>query len=182
MADELVDICDESNNLSGIQKMKSEAHRLGLWHRAAHLWLYNQAGDILLQLRAKEKLFFPELWDISVAGHVTAGEDPIVSGLRETQEEIGLQLKEEELEFFSVRPGKSVFGEIINNEFYYIYLVKFAGTAENLELQTSEVESVKFFPLNKLESELKLKAEFFVPHGDYWLDMIQAVKSRIENF
>ena len=26
MADELIDICDEANNLTGVQKMKSEAH------------------------------------------------------------------------------------------------------------------------------------------------------------
>ena len=55
MADELIDICDENNNLIDIQKMKSEAHKDGLWHRASHIWIYNSNGEILLQLRAKEK-------------------------------------------------------------------------------------------------------------------------------
>ena len=58
MADELIDIYDENNKPLGIQKMKSEAHRDGLWHRASHVWIYNSKGEILLQLRAKNK----ELW------------------------------------------------------------------------------------------------------------------------
>ena len=82
MADELIDICDESNNLTKIQKMKSYAHKAGLWHRTAHIWIYNSKGNILLQLRAKEKLLYPDMWDISAAGHVSAGEDPTTSGLR----------------------------------------------------------------------------------------------------
>ncbi len=58
MVDELIDICDENNNLLKIQKMKSEAHRDGLWHRTSHVWIYNSNGEILLQLRAKTKTFF----------------------------------------------------------------------------------------------------------------------------
>jgi len=37
LADELIDIYDEDNKPTGVQKMKSEAHRQGLWHRAAHI-------------------------------------------------------------------------------------------------------------------------------------------------
>ena len=91
MADELIDICDKNNNHINIQKMKSEAHKDGLWHRASHIWIYNSNGEILLQLRAKEKELYPDMWDISAAGHVSAGEEPIVSGLREVKEELGLK-------------------------------------------------------------------------------------------
>ena len=82
MGDELIDICDEANHLTGVQKMKSEAHKDGLWHRAVHIWLYNSKGEILLQWRAKNKLLYPEMWDISAAGHVSASENPITSGLQ----------------------------------------------------------------------------------------------------
>ena len=93
MADELIDICDENNNLINVQKTKSEAHKNGLWHRASHIWIYNSNGEILLQLRAKEKPLYPDMWDISAAGHISAGEDPITSGLREVKEEIGLEIE-----------------------------------------------------------------------------------------
>jgi isopentenyldiphosphate isomerase len=70
MTDELIDIYDENNFSLGIKKMKSEAHRDWLWHRAVQICIYNSNYEILIQLRSKYKKIFPNLWDISVAGHV----------------------------------------------------------------------------------------------------------------
>ena len=53
MTDELIEICDENNNRLGPQKMKSEAHREGLWHRTSHIWIYNSAKEILCQKSKK---------------------------------------------------------------------------------------------------------------------------------
>lgn len=86
MADELIEIYNGNNEPLGIEKMKSEAHRNGLWHRASHIWIYNSAGEILLQLRAENKELYPNMWDISAAGHISAGEEPIISALREMEE------------------------------------------------------------------------------------------------
>ena len=78
--------------------MKSEAHTDGLWHRAAHIWIYNSKGEILLQLRAKDKQFWPDRWEISAAGHVGAGEKPEDAAVRELSEELGISAKAEDLE------------------------------------------------------------------------------------
>lgn len=39
MSDEVIDICDENNVIAG-KELKSIAHEKGLWHRAAHIWIY----------------------------------------------------------------------------------------------------------------------------------------------
>jgi len=179
MADELIDICDENNNLLGIQKMKNEAHRNGLWHRASHIWIYNSKGEILLQLRAKEKSLYPDMWDISAAGHINAGEDPVTSGLREVEEEIGLKLKKEDLDFFIIRKNKDIFRDIKNNEFYYVYFFKFDGDINKLKLQQEEVRRIQFFPINKIEEELKINPDRYVPHGDYWFEVLNEVKKKL---
>ena len=181
MADEFIDICDASNNLTGIQKMKSEAHRDGLWHRNSHIWIYNSKGEILLQLRAKEKLLFPDVWDISVAGHVGFGEGPVVSGLREMTEEVGLKIKQEDLHFFEIRKTQTVYKDIKNNEFYYVYLFKFDGDIGSLKLQNEEVQEVRFFSAEEIEEGLKINPEKFAPHGDYWFKIINEVKLLIAN-
>lgn len=93
MADELIDIVDENDVPTGIQKMKSLAHADGSWHRVAHIWIYNSKGEVLLQLRAPNKLLYPNKWDVSVAGHIGAGEDIIAGAQREIQEEIGVKIK-----------------------------------------------------------------------------------------
>ena len=178
MVDELIDICDENNNFLGIQKMKSEAHRTGLWHRASHIWIYNSNGEILLQLRAKEKLLYPDRWDISVAGHIGAGEDPITAGLREIEEEIGLKLTEEDLDFFMIRNHEAVFRDIKNNEFNYVYFFKFDGDVSQLKLQDEEVQKVQFLSIEKIEEELRTNPDKYVPHGDYWFKVLNEIKKR----
>ena len=176
MVDELIDICDENNNLLKIQKMKSEAHRDGLWHRTSHVWIYNSNGEILLQLRAKQK---PFLWDISAAGHISAGENPITSGLREVEEEIGLKLRKEDLGFWMIRKHKTIFRKIKNNEFYYVYFFKFDGDINQLKLQKKEVQKIQFFPIDKIEKELKISPDRYGPYGDYWFEVLYEIRKKL---
>jgi len=82
MADELIDIYDENDKTLNLKKMKSEAHKNGLWHRAASVCIYNSHGEFLLQLRAKDKDLFPNMWDVSAAWHISAGEDPTIAAIR----------------------------------------------------------------------------------------------------
>lgn len=83
-----IDIFDESMHYLG--KMdKTQAHQEGHWHKSVHLWIMN-GKNVLLQLRAPQKKSFPNKWDISVAGHVDAGETPLPTVQREFQEELGI--------------------------------------------------------------------------------------------
>lgn len=179
MADELIDIFNESNEPTGVQKMKSEAHRDGYWHRAAHIWIYNSKGEILLQLRAKGKELHPNTWDISVAGHVAAGEKPATSALRELEEEIGLKAREKDLIFKKILNRESVYNKINNKEFDYVYFLKFDGKIDQLKKQDKEVQEIEFMPIGQLEKELKNNYKKFTPHGKYWFDAIGEVRKRL---
>jgi isopentenyl-diphosphate Delta-isomerase len=87
-----VDVLDSSGRSVGKMKSKSEVHRDGEWHGAAHLWILNREGQILIQRRSPTKENWPNLWDVSVAGHISAGEGPVEAALREAQEELGVTL------------------------------------------------------------------------------------------
>jgi len=178
MVDELIDIFDENNNSLNLQKMKSEAHKNGLWHRSAHVWIYNSKGEILLQLRAKDKKLYPGKWDISASGHVRANEEPIISALREIEEEIGLSVKIEDLEFIQIRKKERNLGNIVN-EFYYVYFLKFDGNINSLKIPKEEVEAVQFLPILEVEGELKNHYEKYFPHGDYWFDVINEIRKKL---
>ena len=45
-----------------------------------------------------EKITYPGLWDVSCAGHVSAGESATTSALRELEEELGVVAQVEELQ------------------------------------------------------------------------------------
>ncbi|MFA6100312.1 MAG: NUDIX domain-containing protein [Patescibacteria group bacterium] len=176
MSDELIDIFDDKNEPTGIQKMKHEAHRDGSWHRSSHIWIYNSKGEVLLQLRAKNKELYPNVWDASAAGHLGAGEDPLTGGLREMEEEIGLIAKPEDLEFFKVRELKVKLGQMINNEFCYVYFLNFDGDVSKLNLQGEEVAKLKFIPVDELEADLKIHPESYAKHGEYWNEVIERLR------
>ncbi len=178
MADELIEIYNEHNKFLGFKKTRKEVHQQGLWHRASHIWIYNPTGEIILQLRVKDKQFYPDMWDISVAGHVRAGEEPIVAALREIAEEIGLSVKPQDLQFFKIGEHSTSYQGIKNKEFYYIYLLKFLGDISDLNLQKKEVVKIKFFSLDGLERELKIHPDKYVPHGDYWFEMIKEIRGQ----
>ncbi len=92
--DERVDILDEQGKPTGESCLKSEAHRNGLLHPTIHVWLYTPDGRVLIQQRGENKATHPLLWDVSVAGHVSAGEEVITAAIREVEEEVGLTISE----------------------------------------------------------------------------------------
>lgn len=90
--DEPFDLCDREGNLLGQVKSRREVHRDGDWHRALHLWVILRGGAgprVVLQRRSLAKDTHPGLVDVSVAGHLRAGETE-AEALREADEEIGL--------------------------------------------------------------------------------------------
>ena len=72
--DELIDILTPEGKPTGKTALKSEAHKNGWFHATAHIWFFTSNKKILLQKRALTKKVFPGIWDISVAGHIGAGE------------------------------------------------------------------------------------------------------------
>lgn len=54
---------------------RSAVHRDGDYHRAVHVWIFAEnTQQLLLQKRTDFKDSWPGLWDISSAGHVSAGD------------------------------------------------------------------------------------------------------------
>ncbi len=185
----LIDVLDENGDSTGESKTKTEIHEQALWHNSSHIWIYNFKGEMLLQLRARDKDSYPGLWDISVAGHNDSGETPIESAIREMNEEIGLDVTSEQLEFVGIRKFSQPIKGInwYDNEFGYIYFYSFDGSIDNLKMPDGEVEKVKFIPIDRFndeinDSEICNKYVPFQPPGEYYnwvVDMIRKKLSKI---
>ena len=178
MVDDVIDIVNEKNKILE-QQLKSKAHKEGLLHRVAHVWMHNSKGGVLLQLRAKNKLLFPNMWDVSAAGHILAGEEVIISALREVEEEIGLKLEKKDLEFIDILRTHVKANDFENNEFAYLYLYKFEGNISKLVLQEEEVQEIKFFPIEEIEEKLKSNPEIFTPYPSVFKRILEEVRKRI---
>lgn len=93
--DEPFDLCDRDGQALGRSKARARVHRDGDWHRALHLWVLLREGSslrVVWQRRSLAKDTNPGLVDVSVAGHLRAGEG-VAEALREADEEIGLRVE-----------------------------------------------------------------------------------------
>lgn len=87
---ELIDVVDPATGERLDTRPRSAAHAEGLWHQVFHCMVIRRsARSIVLQLRSEAKAAFPGKLDLSVTGHLEAGESPS-EGIREAEEELGV--------------------------------------------------------------------------------------------
>ena len=148
---EILDVVDETGAPTGETVERAEAHREGVRHRTAHVWIArNRNGRIqlLLQKRCMQKDSFPGCYDISSAGHIPAGEEYIPSAIRELKEELNVTVQESDL-IYCGQVHKDVDSEFHRQPFHdhqisNVYLLWLDREAEEFELQTEEIESVRW--------------------------------------
>lgn len=83
---------------------RSEIHAKGLIHRAVHLFVFNESGEIYVQRRSENKDMHPSKLDSSAAGHVDPGESYTDAAIRELDEELSLRDPVEEILSVTARP------------------------------------------------------------------------------
>lgn len=102
MHDELLDLVDENDVVIGTV-LRSKYDELLVskqgYIRAVEIFILNDQGQIWVPKRTATKRIAPNGLDFSVAGHVDSGESYMDSALRETAEEVNLNLTEADLEF-----------------------------------------------------------------------------------
>ena len=132
---------------------RSKVHGDNLRHRAVHILIFNDAGEVYLQKRSRRKDRHPLLWDSSAAGHVCAGEGYDEAAQRELQEELGINVPLEKVlkVSASIRTGQ---------EFIWLYRGQLDG---ELRPNRSEIEAGAFFTQSVVEGWIGARPEDFAP-------------------
>jgi isopentenyldiphosphate isomerase len=176
--DELIDILDSEGNPTGKSCLKSEAHQHGYFHATVHVWLYTRNEKILLQQRSPNKEVFPNLWDISVAGHIGAGEAILDAALREVYEEIGLHLQKEDLRKIGIRKHQVLHENgIQDNEFHHVFISELKVDVAQLIVQEEEVAGLQLFDLDVLKKTKNLENVLLPRFHDYYCKIYDKIYS-----
>jgi isopentenyl-diphosphate Delta-isomerase len=176
---EYVDLLDSSGCTVGKMKPKSAVHRDGDWHGAAHVWILNTMSQILIQRRSSTKENWPNLWDVSVAGHLSAGEAPVEAAIREAKEELGVTLVPDECRYlFSVAERVSLNnGKYVDNEYHHVFLVEKDLDVRDLKFTDGEVAEVSFIALRELQTNLTTDPSRFVPHQEEYRKLFEVLRT-----
>lgn len=156
MSKELIDVLDENGVKTGEILSRDEIHKRGLWHRAIVVAIVNDRNEILLQQRADNKEKNAGMWDISVAGHISNGQDALSAAAREINEEVSVSLGynvdiKSFRYMFSYRTQQKYSEDFIENQFYDFFILRKQGIKiEDIKMQESEVKAIKFVDINEL--------------------------------
>ena len=204
METERLRIFDEQYNEIGSLPRK-EVHKQGHWHETFHCWFVRRENNqtfLTLQLRSKMKKDFPNLLDITAAGHLLDTES-VQDGVREIEEEIGIKVNMKDLIPVGRIKNEWLLNQFMDREFCHVYLYvtsleneqytlqeeevcgMFHASLEDLQAlykgETSEIE-VKGFTLaedgRRSERVISVRKESFVPHGNkYMQTLFKAVEA-----
>lgn len=144
METEKLRIYDKEGTPRGIADRQT-VHEKGYWHETFHCWVAGQQGGknvVYLQLRSDGKKDFPGLFDITAAGHLLA-EETVEDGIREVQEELGIDVVFAELTSIGMIKDQLVLPGFLDNERCHCFLYT---NLENIdlrfELQVEEVSGI----------------------------------------
>jgi len=169
MSEEIVDIFDENYRHLGTAT-KSEARKNGNWVQSIHAWIVNPSdnGYVLFQKRGKHKKIYPNMLDISAAGHYTAGEK-IENGVREISEELGLSVSFDDLIPLGVKLDIGKVGDNIIHEFCHTFLLKSGLEPKDYEFVDGEVEGLVKISIEEGLALFSGKVNEVMAHGIEWI-------------
>lgn len=167
MSKEYFDILDENGNKTGQTKLRSEVHRDGDWHKAVHIWIINDKGDILLQRRCATKDSNPNMLDISSAGHLTAGDDSLSGAIRELKEELNIDVEPSELQFIkTIKRSSKYTSTFINNEFDDLYILRTTKSIDGMKYQEEEISQIFYVPYKEFKNMVENRQPDLLRHEE----------------
>lgn len=145
---ELLDVLDADGRPTGESRARTLVHRDGDWHRTVHVWVVRSDGNVVIQRRAEGKELEPGRLDVSVGGHLVAGELD-VDVVREVEEELGLVVTYGALTYLGTAVTDRTYGSYVDREFQDVYVLRDDTPLAQLGLRATEVDVVYEVPVDR---------------------------------
>lgn len=138
---------------------KAECHDgAGKLHRAFSVFLFNDAGKLLLQQRSQSKRLWPGFWSNTCCSHPRRGETMQVATERRLLDELRVRSG---LQFVYKFEYQAVFDESgSENELCHVYLGRISGSVTP---NANEVDAIRYLSAAELDDELNNQPGNFTP-------------------
>ena len=162
---ELLDIYDSNGNRTGktiergksLDTLKEDEHiAVGV------IFIENDKGEFLIQKTSKEKGGEYS----STGGHIDSGETPLESIRREVLEELGINIKQDEIKEY----GFIIYDKPIR----YIFYLKKNINIEDIKVQQEEVDYVKYMNITEIRNLIKTN-QMLKSHGIMFEELLKRI-------
>lgn len=155
--EELILVDELDREIGG--RAKSECHEgNGILHRAFSIFVFNGAGELLLQQRSAEKPLWPNYWSNTCCSHPRRGESMETAVVRRLEQELGFEC---ELEFLYKFKYQAQYGAVgAEHEYCWVYFGRYDGP---VDVNVKEIDDWRFVGVEELEAELEQRPERFTP-------------------
>jgi isopentenyl-diphosphate delta-isomerase len=130
----------------------------GVLHRAFSIFLFNDAGELLLQQRATSKRLWPGFWSNSCCSHPRRGESMEVATQRRLGDELNARAA---LEYAYKFRYQARFGDLgSEHELCHVFLGRLQST---VKANDEEIAAIRFVCAEDLDAELAASPELYTP-------------------
>jgi isopentenyldiphosphate isomerase len=147
---EILDIYDEDLKWLGT-KERLAVHQDGDWHRVFHCWIAYRDADgcdyLVMQRRGPNTQTFPNMLDITAAGHYQAGET-VRDGVREVHEELGIDVEFDRLVPLGIHISVGRYNGLIDRQFADVFLYIHDQDIADYHYQVEEVAGLLALPVD----------------------------------
>ncbi len=151
-------LVDDQDHEIGHQDKLSCHSGSGILHRAFSLFIFNTAGELLLQQRSQQKQLWPLYWSNSCCSHPRQGETMDEAVSRRLKQELGLNAKLQYLYKFKYQvPYLDIGAE---HELCSVYV---GQTDEPVQINENEIAEWRFINIDDLEKEMREYPNHFTP-------------------
>ena len=153
--EEHVVLVSEQDEVLGVME-KMQAHQEGILHRAFSVFLFNEAGEMLLQKRAAGKYHSPNQWTNAVCSHPRRDESYLEGANRRMSEELGIDAELREKFHFIYKAD--VGQDLWEHELDHVFTGSFSG---DVHLNKDEVAEIRYISMEDLDNEMNEHPENF---------------------
>lgn len=166
-ANEIFDLVDDSGNIIGSEK-RAIVHAKGLLHRAVYVWVFNSSRHLLIQQRSPLKSIGPNLWDLSVAEHLTQGETYLQAAIRGLSEELGIKNITPDALIGPLVPSRrqELHHQVGDKEFHDVELVQsyvLLNYNGEVSLDDGEVSDIRWVGEEELRKDVEVHMDQYSP-------------------
>ncbi len=152
-------LVDNDDNPVGFETKLGAHESGGKLHRAFSVFVFDRAGRMLLQRRAKEKYHFGGLWTNACCGHPKKGEKLADAARVRLEEEFGFDAEVEEVFSFVYRATDADSG-LTEHEFDHVFYAGFEGEPRP---DPDEIEAWKWVAPAELTADLRRNPNDYTP-------------------